>query len=178
MKKKRLIFILAIIAIMASTAISFAANSTTTSVTVTGSTNKMDATAVTVAADRPSWSPTVNRAGEITQGELFQIDATGNASTEIIASLYVTNPDDLAKAYSYLNMTIAVYYEDTTDPLAPVWKELTTSDTALLSLSNGYVTLKLTGREKYRIGVKEGSYYALNTSVAANLAPQFTIDLR
>lgn len=177
MKKKRLIFILAIIAIMASTAISFAANSTTTSVTVTGSTNKMDATAVTVAADRPSWSPTVNRAGEITQGELFEIDATGNASTEIIASLYLTNPDDLAKAYSYLNMTIAVYYEDTTGS-TPVWTELTTSGTSLLSLSNGYVTLKLTGQQKYRIGVKEGSYYALNTSVAANLAPQFTIDLR
>ncbi|HEX76957.1 MAG TPA: DUF2460 domain-containing protein [Dehalococcoidia bacterium] len=57
----------------------------------------------------PSWSPSVNAAGEITTpGDLFYIDSRGYTG-DLRVSLYLNNPAQLTSNYSYLNMQVMVY---------------------------------------------------------------------
>ncbi|GGG21580.1 hypothetical protein [Paenibacillus abyssi] len=182
MKKRTWMFILGMLVIMATTAISFASTASTgTSIVVNGSGNTMTAT---IATALPTWTPTANRAGDIpggttttggttafTNGYLFDIDVKSN--TDVFATLYLANSPALSKSYSYLNLNVGVY-----KVVDGVLTEVPDS-AELLSLTNGYVTLQLSGAAdgKYKIALKGGSFYCLSTTAGA-LAPQFTIDLR
>jgi len=62
----------------------------------------------------PTWSPVVDVADAITAGDLYYIDV-GTYTGDILVTLYLDNPNTLAKCYSYINMAICVYgvtYDD------------------------------------------------------------------
>jgi hypothetical protein len=132
-------------------------------------------------ASLPTWTPVVNSNHTITGGDVYLVDIedyTGN----VLVTLFVTNPDELAIDYTYLNQVINVYAlcDITTDtqcaaaaPYAAltdngVWGQSTdaagnnvSTEVDYLSLSSGYVTFILKGGYEYAFTVDGGVGYTI-----------------
>jgi hypothetical protein len=177
MKKRQVFFILSLVIAIAATAVSYATTSESTSIGITGDTSSASVSSTVtggVYGVNPSWSPSANSTGSITAGDLYIVDLTDFTSGEDKRlTLYLNNPDKLSKAYSYLNMSIAVY-KLSGDPLA--WSVDPIDDT-YLTLTNGYISFDLEGGYEYSISVDSGSYYCMTTT-DVTLDPSFFAELR
>ncbi|MEX2355563.1 MAG: hypothetical protein WD535_00880 [Thermaerobacterales bacterium] len=179
--KKRALVIMALLAAFAATATSFA----TTSATTTASVSAGSGFSVTEAGtsgkhgQAPSWTVIEGTADSIDtseRGDLYVVDLSAFPG-DVVATLYLTNPADLAAAYSYLNMAITAYEKpDTTWSTEPVLGKDDGTFTTYLTLSNGFIALPLVGGKAYSIGIDAGSYYV--NDAANTLTPSFFIDVR
>jgi len=112
--------------------------------------------------------------GGVTPGDLFYVDATGS-SCDILISLYITNADVLISHLRYLNLKVAVYYEDENGQ----WSKTPLRDSYLpadtyLTLHNSPVNITLPGYARYKIAIDSGCYYCINAGTGGdNISPQF-----
>ncbi len=119
----------------------------------------------------PTWTPLVGSAGAVDAGDLYYIENPGSGYTgNLLVTLYLTNPGDLADSYSYMNFEVQAYdYNGTT------W---TSKDIdAFLTMSNGYVSFVLppaTGTG-WVITIDGGSWYCIGTS---HLDPTFFLEVK
>ncbi|CAM4322648.1 hypothetical protein L1N85_15240 [Paenibacillus alkaliterrae] len=182
MKKRRFFLILGLLIAVISTAVSFATESGTTTLGITASANSASVTlpsgtgqaAGKYNGEAPTWSPVVNSTGSITAGDLYIVNMV-SAGVNKRLTLYLNNPDQLSKAYSYLNMKVTVYKANIA--AAPTAWTPVAGGTSYLSLINGYISFDLTNGEKYAVSVDSGSYYNMKTSGVV-LAPSFFAELR
>lgn len=198
--KKKLYLLIALLAVLAVAGSSFAytATSGTGSVTIAAigvdgsfasvTTTTPIATTYGSGAIAPTWSPTVNSAGSVAAGDIYYIDL-GTYTGDILVTLYLNNPTQLAKAYSYINLPIVVYKADYVDS-AYTWNTTAVAGksgsdfTSYLGISTGYVSFILTnpgtsaGSHNYfAIAVGGGSYYCTSTT-GGSLSPQFFLDVK
>ncbi|MDP3063146.1 MAG: hypothetical protein Q8O40_08055, partial [Chloroflexota bacterium] len=134
-------------------------------------------------ASLPGWTPVLNSTHTITGGDLYLVDLEGY-TLNVLVTLYITNPDELAIDYSYLNQLINVYVlcDETTGPCATkppfnisttkgVWGQATdAAGTAInavadyMTLSSGYITFILKGDYEYAISVDGGVGYTIGAA--------------
>ncbi|MBI4340592.1 MAG: hypothetical protein HY680_11680 [Chloroflexi bacterium] len=135
----------------------------------------------------PTWTPVLNSPSPITAGDIFLVDVadyTGN----VLITLYLTNPDQLAIDYSYLNQSVNVYAlcrasggcAKGSAPFAGsgtadqgTWVQATNAagtdagttgiaaTAQYLTLTSGYVNLILKGGYEYAVTVDSGSGYTI-----------------
>lgn len=154
-----------------------------TGVTLTyGSTFVTDAWTV---ENLPNWAVAAGTAGSVPAsagtdpdhegaGDLAYIDADDATSTTMMVSLFVTNLDKLAAAYSSYNFKIALYSstDGATGWGSPVETAVLTSDSGTI---NWIVDID-PARPHFTVTIEEGgSYYTVSTSEPANLTPSFFI---
>lgn len=164
MKKK--LYFLAVLAIVGTiSGVSFAATSDAGSITPTigGVNGGGIATVAAATSGQPSWTPAASSAGAITAGTLYNIDttSTGTAySGDLLITLYLTNPDQLVGAYTYLTSLINVKaaYNTATDEAVGTGNGTTT----VFTLDNapvcgGSETVKVDGTAQTR-----GTDYTIN----------------
>lgn len=185
----------------ASLGVSFAGDTGTTSLTVSGgnsnfvfpvATNNTLPNAVTslkytsaaavntshviTAAVTPSWAPIAGSAGTVTTaGDLGLIDATTVANA-IILNLYVTNLAALQQDYSSYSLPINVY--SSTCSSGCTWAQDTAvvaSPPTYLTNSAGVITLKLPTGKYYDITMETGgAFYTISTTATGGaLSPSF-----
>jgi len=112
--------------------------------------------------------------GGVKPGDLFYIDATGS-SGDISVSLYITNTEVLISYLRYLNLKVAVYYEDENGQWSktPPGDGHLTADT-YLTLCNSPANITLPGYTRYKIAIDSGCYYCTNAvSGGEDISPQF-----
>ncbi len=192
--KRKTVAILAVLAVGSLTGISFAQTNATSSVTV-GTSGVSDGSFAQVTAAgtdgyhgaAPSWTPIVGAPGQIPDadqgnqaGDLYLVE-TGDYTGDLLVTVFLNNPAELTDTYSYLNLAITAYEEDTdgtwiTTPVAGV--DASGDHTTYLSLTGGYVTLPLSqsAAGNFSISLDAGSFYA--TSNDGTLDPQFFIDVK
>ena len=130
----------------------------------------------TPTATDPSWTPIVNAAGDITAGDLFYVNTTGN-SGDLVVELSLTNPEALKKNYAYILLLINVYSGGEGS-----WAQATRADssaigTVYLTLTNGYVSFILDGDIEYVITIDGGSFFCIDTNASGgSLSPAFYIE--
>lgn len=133
------------------------------------------------AGKLPSWSPTVNTAGEVTRsGDLALVHTIG---TKLIVNVYATNLADLQADYSSFALPIHVY-EATCSKAAPCkvsaeskpneWKEVSSLSKTYLTSTEGNLSFSLESEKYYDITIGTGgSFYTISTSLEAGLSPDF-----
>lgn len=206
--KKRLFAVLALLVVAAITGVSFATTTGTASTSVNAVGVSGAFASVTAAttdgkhAYTPVWNPSVNAAGQIPDdlngdgdtddtadnrpGDLYIVD-TGTYTGDILVTLYLNNPADLVKGYTYLNLAIVVYeWDSTLNAGAGGWATTAvagksgTDYTDFVTLTNGYVSFILTQSAnggKYSIGIDAGSFYCIDNTTDY-ISPAFYIDVR
>lgn len=203
--KKKLYLVLALLVVLAATGGTFAftATSATTGpgISAVGVSGDFATVSTNVANGRyrsnPAWNPAAGAAGQIpdadasnTAGDIYIID-TGTYTGDILVTIYLNNPSDLASSYSYLNLAINAYGKEGTT--TPTWKttgvlvDASNGYSKYLTLTNGYVSFTLTHADSvdeagdgathhyYAITIDAGSFYCFKLG---NLAPSFYIDVR
>jgi len=125
----------------------------------------------------PSWTAFGRAIGGVTTpGDLFYIDATDNA-TDLQATLYLTNTQQLIHSYRYLNLKVGVYVEDE----ANQWQIASYGNDELIpdmyiTLRNGQVRLTLPGNAKSKVTIDDGCFYCIGTDAkGGSVSPQFCL---
>jgi hypothetical protein len=184
MKKIYLIIALLVALVVSATTFAMTATSATvtTSVSAGGFANVTTSlptgwTAPSGYGSAPTWSPIAGTTGSVTKGSLYYIDPQ-QYTGDLLVTLYLNNPADLTKAYSYLNMAIMAQ----SSANGTSWSAVTSFQTNgnynyYLTLTNGYVSFVLPGGSKYLISIDNGAYYCVSTS-NGSLSPSFYIDVR
>jgi len=164
----------------------FAYGFTTSTVTfsVTMPAGGADFVAVTVNNTVPiGWTPYGSSKGSTGNGTLFDIDtATSNYTGDMVATLYITNADELIEVYRVLAMFIAVYNSSgnvvdiNADGSANV-----SNDYVLLTLDNGSVDLNIAGAaDVFTVKLDSGFYatHIWDTSWSSgSAAPALYLDI-
>ncbi|RLI24007.1 hypothetical protein DRO58_07940, partial [Candidatus Bathyarchaeota archaeon] len=83
-------------------------------------------------------------------------------------TIFLTNVDELVKAYSYLNLEITAYKSDSN------FNPQTEVESEWITLSNGRVVLYVEGSNYYVIKITDGVFYCIETD-GVNLNPSFYI---
>lgn len=187
----------------ASLGVSFAADSGTASLSVTGGSNnfiypvangnavpsgvtalKYTGTAgiasnlFTASAALPGWTPVAGSAGSVTTvGDLAVVNATTVANA-IILNVYVTNLSALQQDYSSYSLPINVYSCASTCTSTGAWNQDATviaSPPTYLTNSAGVVTLRLPTGKYYDIAMDTGgALYCISTTASGGaLSPSF-----
>ncbi len=183
---KKLYLVLALLVALGVTAVSFAATAPSASVTTTVSGGNFVSVTSTIPAawtapsgygSAPAWMPIAGTTGSITKGSIYWIDPK-DYTGDLLVTLYLNNPADLTKAYSYLNMAVMVLGSSN----GTTWSEASGFKTSgnysnYLTLTNGYVSFVLPGGSKYLIAIDGGPYYCVSTT-GGSLSPSFYIDIR
>ena len=105
------------------------------------------------ASAAPSWSVFNHAIGGVTTpGDLFYIGSTDSAA-DILATLYLTNAEELIHYYRYLILNVGVYVQNSDGQ----WERA--MDT-FLTMRNGRVSFTLLGYAQYKITIDSGSFYA------------------
>lgn len=208
--RKRLYLVIALLVALAVTAGTFAYTQTsaTTGPTIikagvggafatVSTTEPIDGSTYVTGNASPSWSPSVDAAGSITEGDLYYIDV-GTYTGDILVTIYLNNPAALLKNYSFLNMAICAYgaiYNETTSTWSwegsPISQFMNGGYNCYLTLTNGYVSFILKASETtaasvadstnsyFAITIEGGSYYCISTTAeGGSLSPDFYIDIR
>jgi hypothetical protein len=199
--KKGLIFLIALLVLLSVTAITFARNTATTSVSITAAGVGGDGEAATDASGiatvddgielqystggahpyahvAPTWEPVIEQPGPITAGDLYYFNTTGYTG-DILVTLYVTNPYELSKNYSYLNMQVNVR-----SGTSGAWVQSTLANgdaigTVYLTLVNGKLTFILSGNTYYDISIDSGTYYPVDVDATGGaLSPEFYLEIQ
>lgn len=133
---------------------------------------------VAEAAAVPSLTAYGGAIGGVTHGDLFYIDATHSPS-DIRATLYITNTQELIHYYRYLTLKVGIY----TQSDAGEWRQGVTSNgepipDTFITLRNGQASLTLPGYTRYKLTIISGSFYcfAANSS-EASISPQFYLEV-
>jgi len=125
----------------------------------------------------PTWAPIAGSAGSVTTaGDLGLIDATTVANA-IILNLYITNLAALQQDYSSYSLPINVY-SSTCPSNVCTWAQDSTvlaSPPTYLTNSAGVVTLKLPTGKYYDIAMDTGgAFYTISTTASGGaLSPSF-----
>ncbi len=187
MQRKSILALVALLVAAAVTGISFAETTATTSASVATSLSGIAETTVAETSGRhgqvPVWNVTTGATGGIgacERGDLFLVSSTGY-SGDLHLTVYLNNPHELVKAYSYLNLALVVYKEvDGTWQEVPIAGMQADHYTRYLTLTNGYVDFTLDGLghgEKYVVSVDSGSFYCIDATQAAQTPPSFYIEV-
>lgn len=194
--RKRFIFAIAAVLLLAATAITFARNTSATSISISAGAQSGVASTISTSADAlpahklkyspgaawvtPTWSPVMGDPGSITAGDIYYIDTTSYTG-DVIISVYLTNPDELHTDYSYLNMNVSVWFYDTDHWAQASLSGGGTGDTSgkYLTLNNGYLSFIVAGNAEYCVSVDGGEYYCIDTTEDAthSLDPAFYMEV-
>ena len=89
--------------------------------------------------------------GEVPAGDLFEINPAAGYPGDLLIKIYLTNTNDILKAYKYINMK--VYMADTLEAEK-------TPDYQVLSIETGVITFNIKGgsAENYKVKIIGGSY--------------------
>ena len=141
-------------------------------------TSAINATSHTITtAVSPSWTPIAGSAGSVTTaGDLGLIDAT-TVGTAIILNLYITNLAALQQDYSSYSLPINVY-SSTCASNSCTWAQDSTvlaSAPTYITNSAGVVTLRLPTGKYYDITMDSGgAFYSISTTASGGaLSPSF-----
>ena len=132
-----------------------------------------DGIQIAVAEDSvaPTWTAFGKAIGGVTPGDLFYIDATDNP-TDIVATLYITNAQELIGCYRNLILEVGIYAESNSGE----W-EIVPTDT-FITMRNGQVSFTLPGLDKYKVTIDSGSFYCTTTNTdSGSLSPQFYLEV-
>ena len=125
----------------------------------------------------PSWTVFGRAIGGVTTpGDLFYIDATGNA-TDLQVTLHLTNANQLIHCYRYLVLKVGVYAEGEVNQWqkASGWNDEPIHD-AYITLRNGQARFALPGEAKYKVTIDDGCFYCFGTNAEGGSAsPQFCL---
>ena len=128
-------------------------------------------------AEAPSWQAYGNAIGGVTTpGDLFYLDATTTA-VDTLATLYMTNADELSHYYRYLILQIGVYARKEESQ----WEKATLDDNGLfpdtyLTMRNGRVEFPLPGYASYKLTIDGGSFYCFATDGdGGSVSPEFYV---
>jgi hypothetical protein len=194
--KKNLIFAIALLMLFASTTVSYAMSSNTTSTSISASGIGDAACAVKTLSDvdedvklrysqgtaapysnvAPLWKPVVGETGAISPGDLYYLKSS-NFSGNILVKIYLTNTAALIKNYTYLNLKINVWTRT-----ADSWVQAKLADGSkfeplYLSLTGADISFVLPGNAQYCISIDGGNYYCIDTDAAGgSLSPEYFID--
>jgi len=139
--------------------------------------------AIRIEAAEPSDAPSARAFGRavnsVTPGDLFYIDST-DSPADFLATLHLTNADELARSYRYLILNVGTYVEDGAGEWAQVsgYGGQPVPET-FLTLLNGSVNFGLGGYARYKIAVDGGNFYYWATNVEGGVtSPRFylTVD--
>ncbi len=127
----------------------------------------------------PEWTAFGNAIGGVSNaGDLFYIDTSGE-SIDIVATLYLTNTDELSHYYRYLTLNVGVYVQTGADQWEPAVNgsgELI-ADT-YLTMRNGRVSFNLPGYAKYKVTIDRGCFYCLPAGTdEGSASPKFYLTL-
>lgn len=172
--RKKLFFALCALLAFVVTSISFAQTTATTNVAI-ATTEFATVFAADETTGKYKTDPQLvatGASGTVKAGDLYLVERKTDAAGDIYATLYLSNAAALGENFSYLNFHVQVYG---TNDGGATWTAV--EDEMLLSLTNGYVQLALTGDyQKYAVSIDDGSFYLLSqTSVPQ---PQFYIEIR
>ena len=139
-----------------------------------------DGVQIAVAEDSvaPTWTAFGKAIGGVTPGDLFYIDSNNN-TTDMLATLHITNTDALIHRYRYLILNVGIYVQTGTDQ----WEKATRGNGELLpdtyvTMSNGKVSFNLPGYAKYKITIDKGCFYCYGTDTDENaVSPSFYLDV-
>ena len=133
---------------------------------------------IRVAAAAPVKAPSATLFGRaisgVTPGDLFYIDAAGNAN-DIAVTLYLTNANELIHYLRYLILEVGIYFESSDGQ----WQKVSLPDgnpasLTFITLRNGLVSFTLAGYVKYKVTIDAGSFYCLPVNANGdNPSPQF-----
>ncbi|MFC1869698.1 hypothetical protein ACFLYE_00330 [Chloroflexota bacterium] len=112
--------------------------------------------------------------GSITPGDLFYVDAT-RSPADILATMHLTNTQELYRSYRYLILQVGVYVESGSGEWGRAsWAGGELIPDTFLTLQTGKVSFSLAGYANYRVAIDKGSFYCLTTSAdGGSLSPQF-----
>ena len=123
-------------------------------------------------------SPKMNVFGHaicgVTAGDLFYIESDG-ITADTHYTLYITNADELAGQYRYMNLKIGIYVQTDID----VWEEVTwgAEDEVhefYITIQSGIMEFSLPGYSRYKITVDSGCFYCYGVDENGNAAiPRF-----
>jgi len=123
----------------------------------------------------PQFKAYGNAVGSVNYGELFRIDTTGEESDRTY-QLLITNVDDLASDYRFMNFKIGVYAQQAG---TENWERLDTNGTVqfhdiYISIVDGGVSFTLPGGAKYKITIEHGCFNAYSVRAGSTISvPQF-----
>ena len=126
---------------------------------------------------KPSFTVFGKALGGVDSGDLFYIDATNNAA-DIVATIYLTNANELVNHYTFMLLKVGVYLENNGK-----WEKASGSNGELipepiLSMRNGQVSFLLPGYAKYKLTIDGGSFYCHNADPKRpGLSPQFYLEV-
>lgn len=112
-----------------------------------------------------------NTQGEVPAGDLFEINPAYNYTGDLLIKIYLTNTNDILKAYKYINMK--VYVENSLEADK-------TPDYQVLSIETGVVTFNIEGlsAESYKVEIIGGSYWLMSDNpdewgIGWTITPEF-----
>jgi hypothetical protein len=111
-----------------------------------------------------------NAVGGVTPGDLFYVDNSG-IGADMRMTLYITNTDELAGDYRYMNLNLGIYEETAPE----MWEKLGQDDNeTFITMHNGMTSFVLKGQGNYKITIDRGCYYRFGSSPGEGIAsPQF-----
>jgi hypothetical protein len=191
--RKKLIFAAAVLLLFAATAVTFARDTATTSVSISavGVSGTGNAVAdlyglqdvptgieLEYGNTAPLWSPVIEQPGSITAGDIYYFNTTDYLG-DVMMSLHITNPEELSQNYSYLFMQVNVR-----NGTSGSWAQSTRADgseigAVYLSLNNGYVSFVLSGDTEYSIAIDGGTFYCIDTDAdGGSLSPDYYLEVK
>ena len=205
--KKGLIFAIALVVLLSATAVTFARDTATESVSISaggasgfaagselGASQAVSAVKLKHSTGNsapytnvpPTWSPVVGQVGSITAGDLYFLDCT-NYAGDVLVTLNITNPSALAKDYEYLNLLVNVWSggagvwttQATNADGSPIYSVGPPLVETYLNIQNGNISFILAGSTKYCITVDSGSYHCIDTNATGgSLSPDFYLEIQ
>jgi hypothetical protein len=200
--KKKMVFTLAAILLVAVTTLTFAHTSTAASVNITAAHNGDPSLVQSVGSVgdvvpntvqlkystgssapftqvSPTWNPLQNYAGNITAGDVYYVDATPYAG-DIRVTIYLTNSGQLYQDYTYLNLKVNVWTGSGSSWTQGTLVADATDATDYITLDKGMASFILQGNAKYCISIDDGDYYCIHTTVdgSHSLSPDFYLDVK
>ena len=148
--------------------------------TFNGSMAGQDGVQIAVAEDSvaPTWTAFGKAIGGVTPGDLFYIDISDSPS-DVTATLYLTNAQELINCYRYLILRVGIYVENNIGE----WEKASMGNgesipETLITMRNGQVSFTLPGLAKYKLAIDGGSFYCTTTNTdKGSLSPQFYLEM-
>ena len=116
--------------------------------------------------------------GSVTGGDLFYIEAL-ESGIDMLATLHITNTDELVNCYRYMTLKVGVYVQDGEGQ----WRMVTQSNgdelpETYITMRNGRVKLCLPGYARYKITIDRGCFYCYGSAPGGDaVAPAFYLSI-
>jgi len=132
---------------------------------------------VAESSAEPNFTAWGKAIGSVNPSDLFYIDATNNTA-DIVATLYLTNANELVNHYTSMLLKVGVYVENNGN-----WEKASNSSGELIpetiiSMRNGQVSFLLRGYENYKITINGGCFYCHNADPDRDgISPQLYLEV-